>query len=197
MKNTGDAAGLAQLISSHARTRLGHFPTPLEPLKRLSEWLGGPSVWVKRDDASGMGQGGNKVRALEFVIPEALATGADILLTAGVVQSNSVRQVAAAAAKTGLDCHFAMITDRVGRTDSDYARTGNVFLDHLYGATHEIISVRDDRAAARWNGSQHTFAWRAASPTSFLTAAPTDWARSATSMPPRRSQPRPKRSASP
>jgi L-cysteate sulfo-lyase len=92
-----------------------------------------------------MGQGGNKVRALEFVLPEALAAGADILLTSGVVQSNSVRQVAAAAAKAGLGCHFAMITDRVDRTDSDYAQTGNIFLDHLYGATHEIISVRDDR----------------------------------------------------
>jgi L-cysteate sulfo-lyase len=92
-----------------------------------------------------MGQGGNKVRALEFVLPEALAAGADILLTSGVVQSNSVRQVAAAAAKAGLDCHFAMITDRVDHTDSDYAQTGNIFLDHLYGATHEIISVRDDR----------------------------------------------------
>ena len=148
MKNTGDADRLAQLISSHARTRLGHFPTPLEPLKRLSEWLGGPSVWVKRDDASGMGQGGNKVRALEFVVPEAVTAGADILLTAGVVQSNSVRQVAAAAAKTGVDCHFAVITDRVGRTDQDYDRTGNIFLDHLYGATHEVISFHDDRAAA-------------------------------------------------
>ena len=145
MENTPDAGGLAQLISSHARMPLGHFPTALEPLKRLGEWLGGPSVWVKRDDASGMGQGGNKVRALEFVLPEATAAGADILLTSGVVQSNSVRQVAAAAAKAGLDCHFAMITDRVDRTDSDYAQTGNIFLDHLYGATHEIISVRDDR----------------------------------------------------
>jgi L-cysteate sulfo-lyase len=95
-----------------------------------------------------MGQGGNKVRALEFVLPEALAAGADILLTSGVVQSNSIRQVAAAAAKAGLDCHFAMITDRVDRTDSDYAQTGNIFLDHLFGATHEIISVRDDRALA-------------------------------------------------
>ena len=96
-----------------------------------------------------MGQGGNKVRALEFVLPEALAAGADILLTSGVVQSNSVRQVAAAAAKAGLDCHFAMITDRVDRTDSDYAQTGNIFLDHLYGATHEIISVRDDRTVVQ------------------------------------------------
>lgn len=138
---------LAQHIERHLRLSLGHFPTPLEPLKRLSTWLGSASIFVKRDDASGLGQGGNKVRALEFVIPAAQDASADILLTAGVVQSNSVRQVAAAAAKIGLDCHFAMVTDRVGGTDSDYAQTGNIFLDHLYGATHEIISIRDDRTA--------------------------------------------------
>jgi len=80
MKTTRDAGGLAQLISSHERISLGHFPTALEPLKRLGKWLGGPAVWVKRDDASGMGQGGNKVRALEFVLPEALAAGAGTAL---------------------------------------------------------------------------------------------------------------------
>src|SRR2546430_16530715 len=102
MKNTRGADGLAQLISSHERMSLGHFPTALEPLKRLGKWLGGPSVWVKRDDASGMGQGCNKARALEFVLPEALPAGADIRLTSGVGQPHSVRQSAAAAAKAGL-----------------------------------------------------------------------------------------------
>lgn len=145
--NARDIEALARRIASYPRVQLGHFPTPLEPLKRLSERLSGPAISVKRDDASGMGQGGNKVRALEFVLPEALAAGADILLTAGVVQSNSVRQVAAAAAKAGLDCHFAMITDRVRATDADYAQTGNALLDHLYGATYEVISIKDDRAA--------------------------------------------------
>ena len=145
--NARDIEALARRIASYPRAQLGHFPTPLEPLKRLSERLSGPAISVKRDDTSGMGQGGNKVRALEFVLPEALAAGADILLTAGVVQSNSVRQVAAAAAKAGLDCHFAMITDRVTATDADYAQTGNALLDHLYGATHEVISIKDDRAA--------------------------------------------------
>jgi L-cysteate sulfo-lyase len=143
----GDIDVLTRRIAAHPRAKLGHFPTPLEPLKRLSAWLSGPAISVKRDDASGMGQGGNKVRALEFVLPQALAAGADILLTAGVVQSNSVRQVAAAAAKAGLACHFAMITDRVTGTDADYAQTGNALLDHLYGATHEIISIKDDRSA--------------------------------------------------
>jgi len=132
-------------IERHPRLKLGHFPTAIEPLPRLGRTLGGASLFVKRDDATGMGQGGNKVRALEFIIPDARRANADILLTAGVVQSNSVRQVAAAAAKAGLGCHFGMITDRVGRTDPDYAQTGNILLDHLYGATHEIISIKDDR----------------------------------------------------
>lgn len=142
---TSRTDALKAIIARRKRLKLGHFPTPLEPLKRLGLRLGTASLFVKRDDASGMGQGGNKVRALEFIIPAAQAAGADILLTAGVIQSNSVRQVAAAAAKIGVDCHFAMITDRVGKTDADYASTGNIFLNHLYGATHEIIGVNDDR----------------------------------------------------
>ena len=79
-------------ISAYPRAKLGHFPTPLEPLKRLSESLSGPAIYVKRDDASGMGQGGNKVRALEFVLPQALAAGADILLTAGVAGRGAIHE---------------------------------------------------------------------------------------------------------
>lgn len=137
---------LKQIVRRHDRLALGHFPTPIEPLKRLSAKLGGPTLYVKRDDASGLGQGGNKVRALEFLIPAAQKAGADVLVTAGVVQSNSVRQVAAAAAKAGLACHFAMITDRVSGMDPDYGSTGNFLLDRLYGATYEIASIKDDRA---------------------------------------------------
>ena len=140
-----DLEKLSDKISLYNRSRFGHFPTPLEPLNRLRKWLNGPNIYVKRDDTSGLGQGGNKIRALEYLIPDALAVGADILITAGVVQSNSVRQVAAAAAKFGLDCHFAMITDRVENIDEDYGETGNIFLDHLYGATHELMSVKDDK----------------------------------------------------
>jgi len=137
---------LRRIIARHDRLQLGHFPTPIEPLKRIASKLGGPALFVKRDDASGLGQGGNKVRALEFLIPAAQKAGADVLVTAGVVQSNSVRQVAAAAAKAGLGCHFAMITDRVTGMDPDYGSTGNFLLDRLYGATHEIASIKDDRA---------------------------------------------------
>uniref|UniRef100_UPI001A8D4240 pyridoxal-phosphate dependent enzyme n=1 Tax=Trinickia mobilis TaxID=2816356 RepID=UPI001A8D4240 len=91
--------------------------------------------------------GGNKVRALEYLMPAVIAARADIIVTAGVVQSNSVRQIAAAAAKLGLACHFGMIADRVPQVDSDYAETGNIFLDGLFGATHEPMSVRDDKSA--------------------------------------------------
>ena len=137
---------LTRVIERHDRLQLGHFPTPLESLKRITAKLGGPALFAKRDDASGLGQGGNKVRALEFLIPAAQKIGADVLVTAGVVQSNSVRQIAAAAAKVGVACHFAMITDRVAEMDPDYGSTGNILLDRLYGATHEIASVSDDRA---------------------------------------------------
>ena len=78
-------------------------------------------------------------------MPEAIAGGADALVTAGVVQSNSARQVAAAAARVGMACHVLMVTDRVDRTDSDYAETGDVFLGHLFGASFEPISVHDNR----------------------------------------------------
>ncbi|MBV1909953.1 MAG: D-cysteine desulfhydrase family protein [Kangiellaceae bacterium] len=136
---------LSNKIDKYNKMNLGHFPTPLEPLERLSDWLDGPAVYVKRDDASGLGQGGNKIRPLEFLAPDALDSGANVLVTAGVIQSNSVRQVAATAAKVGIDCHFAMITDRVDKVDTDYNHTGNIFLDQLYGATFEEISVNEDK----------------------------------------------------
>ncbi len=137
---------LEAIIDGVSRLRLGHLPTPLEPLSRFSEWLQGPSVYVKRDDATGFGQGGNKIRALEFILPEVISSGADLLLTSGVIQSNSVRQVAAAAAKIGLACHYAMIADRVEMMDSDYGSTGNIFLNNLYGATCEPVSIKDNNS---------------------------------------------------
>jgi L-cysteate sulfo-lyase len=108
--------------------------------------LGCTRLWAKRDDLTGLGMGGNKARALEFIIADALAQQAEVLVTAGVTQSNSVRQVAAAAAKYGLACHFGMIVDRVAHQDRDYRQSGNLLLDYLYGATHEVMSIRDDRA---------------------------------------------------
>jgi len=138
-------AVLTSYLESVPRLSLGSFPTPLQPMTHLSAALAGPPVYVKRDDLSGFGGGGNKGRALEYILPEAIASGADTLVTAGVVQSNSARQVAAAAARVGMACHVLMVTDRVDRTDDDYAETGNVFLGRLFGASFEPISVRDNR----------------------------------------------------
>ena len=86
------------------RVQLAHLPTPIEPLTRLSSVLGGPRLFVKRDDCTGLGTGGNKTRKLEFLVGDALAQGADTLITEGGMQSNHCRQTAAAAASVGLHC---------------------------------------------------------------------------------------------
>ncbi|MET3579890.1 L-cysteate sulfo-lyase [Mesorhizobium robiniae] len=141
-----DSNALRAIIERYPRLNLAHLPTPFERMERLQAWLGVDNLWVKRDDLTGLGMGGNKVRALEFIIPDALALQGDVLVTAGVIQSNSVRQVAAAAAKHGFGCHFGMIVDRVSEIDRDYKQSGNLLLDYLYGATHEVMSFRDDRS---------------------------------------------------
>ena len=118
------------------RERLCHRPTPIEPLARLSEQLGGPRLYVKRDDCTGLASGGNKARKLEFLVGEALRQGADMLVTHGAVQSNHVRQTAAAACRHGLKCH-ALLERRLPHSDATYERNGNVLLDKLLGATLE------------------------------------------------------------
>ena len=117
--------------------RFAHLPTPLEPMPRLSEALatagGGPTLWVKRDDCTGLAGGGNKTRKLEYLLGDALANDADTLVTQGAVQSNHVRQTAAAAAKFGLACEI-ILEERTGSKAVDYTRSGNVLLDELLGA---------------------------------------------------------------
>jgi L-cysteate sulfo-lyase len=120
------------------RIRLGQLPTPLEPMKRLTEALGGPRLWVKRDDCTGLSTGGNKTRKLEFLMADALRQKADTVLTQGATQSNHARQTAAAAAKLGLACHI-LLEDRTGFNDDPYRLNGNVLLDRLHGAS---ISAR-------------------------------------------------------
>jgi L-cysteate sulfo-lyase len=102
-------------------------------MERLSKLLGGPQVYVKRDDCTGLATGGNKTRKLDFLMGDALEQGADVVLTHGAVQSNHVRQTAAAAAKLGLKCRI-LLERRVPNVPEDYEATGNVFLDRLYGA---------------------------------------------------------------
>jgi L-cysteate sulfo-lyase len=128
------------------RQRLAHVPTPLEPMLRLSDRLGGPKLWVKRDDCTGLATGGNKARKLEFLIAEALASNADVVVTQGAVQSNHARQTAAAAAACGLKSHL-IFEERLASAPDEYARSGNVFLDRLFGATSEYRPGGTDMAA--------------------------------------------------
>lgn len=123
-------------LARFPRLRLAHLPTPLEPLEALSRELGGPEIWIKRDDCTGLATGGNKTRKLEFLMAEAEAADADIVLTQGATQSNHARQTAAAAAKLGMKCHL-LLEDRISSAEADYNDNGNVMLDHLHGATTE------------------------------------------------------------
>ncbi len=130
------------------RLGLAHLPTPLEPMRRLSAHLDGPRLWVKREECTGVGMGGNKLRKLDTVLHEAIAAGADTLVSGGVVQSNSQRQVAAAAAKLGLACHLAVYHGRLAPPSTDYDRTGNALLNRLFGAHLHDVPWNGDRNGA-------------------------------------------------
>ena len=119
-------------LEAFPRVRLGHWPTALEPMDRLRAQLGGPRLFIKRDDCTGLAGGGSKTRKLEFLLGEARQQGADTLLTHGAVQSNHVRQTAAAAAYAGMRCE-ALLEERVAHAPSEYSDSGNVFLDKLFG----------------------------------------------------------------
>src|ERR1700759_5538994 len=115
-------------LAQYPRITLGHLPTPLAELEGLTKTLGGPEIWIKRDDCTGLSTGGNKTRKLEFLMAEALAEGADTVGTQGATQSNHARQTAAAAAKLGLKCHL-LLEDRTKKTNTEYTDNGNVLLD--------------------------------------------------------------------
>ncbi len=119
---------LPEYLKTKPRMRLADLPTPLQELKRLSSELGGPQIFIKRDDLTGLATGGNKTRKLEFIMADALAKGADCVITAGGPQSNHCRQVAAAAARIGMKCHLVIGSAK----PQDPA--GNLFLDRILGA---------------------------------------------------------------
>ncbi|WP_113631775.1 D-cysteine desulfhydrase [Pectobacterium peruviense] len=119
-------------LARFPRLSLGHFPTPLEVLPNLSAYLGGPTIYIKRDDATGLATGGNKTRKLEFLLADAQQQGADVIITQGATQSNHVRQTIAAAAKLGLKTKV-LLEKRVEDYGEDYQRSGNVLLDNLLG----------------------------------------------------------------
>lgn len=115
-------------------------PTPLEPLERLSAALAGPPILIKRDDLTGLGFGGNKTRMLEFSMADALAKGAEAIVTGAAVQSNYCRQTAAACAKLGLECHLVLAPHReIDKSDVQ----GNHLLQRLFGAKVTILPEYD------------------------------------------------------
>ena len=117
------------------RLRFAHLPTRVEELPRLTEFLNGPRILVKRDDQTGLAFGGNKTRKLEFLVAEALEQGAKMLITGGALQSNHCRQTAAAAARFGLGCTLVL------NGDMTQPPSANLYLDELFGA--EIVTIQD------------------------------------------------------
>ena len=149
---TSSVERLTNRLARFPRLGLAHLPTPLEPMKQLTVYLAKdgacPRLWVKREDCTGMGLGGNKLRKLDYVLSEAIAAGADTLVSGGVVQSNSQRQVAAAAARLGFDCHLAVYHGRLAPPSPDYGKTGNALLNRLFGATLHDVPWNGDRNGA-------------------------------------------------
>lgn len=131
-------------LSTFPRVPLGSWPTPLDPCPRLSAELGA-TVLVKRDDAGGIGLGGNKLRKLEFTLAAALAEGAEKIVTFGGVQTNHGRLTAAACARLGLRCEL-VLTRSVPRSGFAYDRSGNVALDELFGATVHVCDTDEEAA---------------------------------------------------
>lgn len=130
----------------HPRLTLGLSMTPVEALPRLSAALGGPEIHAKRDDMTGFALGGNKVRKLEYLLADALAQGADTVITMGGIQSNHCRQTAAAAAKLGLHCELVLTEGALSSTEFD--KGGNVLLDQLAGARLHCVGNPPDKLAA-------------------------------------------------
>ena len=137
---------MQSLVKDFPRVHLGHTPTPLELLKNISAEFG-TSVWIKRDDCTGLAFGGNKTRQLDFYIGQAVAAGCDTLLTTGAVQSNHVRTTVAAARKLGLDVEV-QLEHRVEREQPEYHNSGNPYLVRLMGAKINYYPVGEDEDGA-------------------------------------------------
>jgi 1-aminocyclopropane-1-carboxylate deaminase/D-cysteine desulfhydrase-like pyridoxal-dependent ACC family enzyme len=158
-------AALRQAIDRVPRFHLAHLPTPLEPLRNLSRELGGPTIWIKRDDCTGLAFGGNKTRHNEFLIGAALAEGADYFVWGAGVQSNNCRQTVAACAKAGLPIHLVLSRAHIS---GPVETQGNLLLDHLMGASIEFVdapvgpaldAIIADRAEQLRQKGHHPFFW--------------------------------------
>ena len=131
------------MLEKFKRIKLGHFPTPIEHLKNITKYLDGPNIFIKRDDCTGLATGGNKTRKLEFLIPDAIKNKAELIVTVGAVQSNHARQTAAACALMGLKC-LIILEQRLKNPPESYMKSGNVFLDKLFGAEVKVCPKNED-----------------------------------------------------
>ena len=136
---TDTVASPAAGLEAYERFPLLHGPSPVHRLARLTEHLGGPQIWAKREDVNtGVGMGGNKLRKLEYLVADALAQGCDTLVSIGGVQSNHTRSVAAAAAVAGLRARLVQ-ESWVDWPDAVYDRVGNILLSRIMGAEVELV----------------------------------------------------------
>lgn len=159
--------------NTYTRVSLAHAPTPLEPMPNLTAALGGPTLYVKRDDCTGLALGGNKARQLEYYFGAAVDKKADTILITGAVQSNFVRQAAAAARKLGMAIHI-QLEDRVGGQGELYQKSGNVVLDQLLGAVIHRFPVGEDESAADANLQRIATGLRAQGSTPYIIHLGTD-----------------------
>ena len=157
---------LRRAVRRVPRFELAHLPTPLEYLPRFTRALGGPRIYIKRDDCTGLAMGGNKTRHNEFLLGDALAQGANLFVWGAGVQSNNCRQTAAACARAGIDCH--LVLGRGRPADGPDVVQGNLLLDHLVGASYEIVEepigaaldARIDEAADRQRAAgRKVYSW--------------------------------------
>jgi D-cysteine desulfhydrase family pyridoxal phosphate-dependent enzyme len=146
-------AALRSTFSKLPRVALATLPTPLQDAERLRMALGGPGkaprIMIKRDDLTGLALGGNKARKLEFLVADAKAQGADVLITTGATQSNHARMTAAAACVAGLECHLVLTSRSVAPP-----LQGNLLLDRVYGATVHHVGAPDDPRLALGNDEE-------------------------------------------
>ena len=131
------------MLEKFERIKLGHFPTPIEHLINITKYLNGPNIFIKRDDCTGLAAGGNKTRKLEFLMPDAIKNKAELVVTVGAVQSNHARQTAAACALLGLKC-LIVLEQRLKDPPEAYMKSGNVFLNKLFGAEVKICPRNED-----------------------------------------------------
>lgn len=142
MRNANEQrlADLREALKARPRVSLANLPTPLERCPGLTRELSGPEIWVKRDDLTGLATGGNKTRMFEYVLGRAVEEGADTVVAGAAVQSNYCRQLAAACAKLGLECH--LLLHKVRRAQDEEIQ-GGLLLDLLMGASVEMIEGID------------------------------------------------------